>query len=148
MLTALDNPDDGNNRHNIETAFGQNYDIARIRDNVSRMQAGTMHVPSVTGTDPYVIAAAVPKYNSDGTPQVVDGRTKYNYMRFGATFFAPGNTVDDRAGTLIHEASHYLAGTKDHVLHEQQADGSNLHQIDQPGHTMENPAIIEGMGCK
>ena len=150
MHTALENPDVGNNRHNIETAFGQNADIARIKANVKLMQDGTMNVPALTTANPDVFASAVRKTNPNGgqDPVLVDGRTQYKYMTFGTPFFAPGNDVDNRAGTLIHEASHYLAGTRDHVIQEQHTDGSISQQMDQPGHTMTNPTTINGLGCK
>ena len=149
MQTALENPDVGNNRYNIETAFGQSANIPRIRDNVIRMQAATMNVHSVIPNPANRFYAAVsPKKDMQWKQVVVNGRTQYDRVGFGSAFFAPGYSMDDQAGTLIHEASHYAADTRDHVLQEVHPDGSFSHQMEQNNHNMNNPGKGHGLGCK
>ena len=99
MQAVLNGPNPETNPH-VVNAFGANPNIPAIKDTVGKLENGRILVPH---TDPD------PKLTQGGT------RTDNKHVTFGSTFYDDKATPpDQRAGTIIHEASHAIAGTVDH----------------------------------
>ena len=139
----------GANREDIDTAFGQHADLARIDENITRMQQGTMKISSASASrhltnDQY--AAAVVTTDDNDKPVIVDGREQHEDLLLGPGFH--GLSLEDQAGMLNHEASHYLAGTSDHVLKDSTPGAAVPLSIYQPGHGLTNAELKKNEACQ
>ena len=152
MQEMVQNPNgnDGDNREDIETAFGRQANLPTIEANIRRMKQGTMKINSASHdprlTDAHAASQGIPDPNGGGGPLVVNGRVQYSHMLVGPTFH--GLTKEDQAGTLIHELSHYTAGTADAVLVDATPGAAVPFSIDQPNHGLANAVRMPGQACK
>ena len=149
MQRVVENPGLGNNRHHIRTAFGDNENLGTIRDNIIRMREGTIKMNSAS-PDPTLTHAhaASRRLAGPNNARILDaqGRTQYDHVRVGPSF--PLLSREDQAGTLIHEASHYLAGTDDGILVDPTQGAAVPFSIDQPNHGLTNAHLQPGEACK
>ena len=134
----------------IQTAFGEKADLARINENIIRMKQGTMKISSADASqkltkDQY--AAAVTITDDDDKPILgPDGREQSEDLLLGPEFHFL--STEDQAGVLNHEASHYLAGTSDHVLKDSTPDAAVPYSIYQPNHGLTNTELTKNEACK
>ncbi|KIM25480.1 hypothetical protein M408DRAFT_211465 [Serendipita vermifera MAFF 305830] len=116
MQEVLKNPTDPR----ITQAFGplatQDRKMHTIKQTVDKLATGTLKVhtsdPNVADDENHGIPI-----NGYVPINVVGGDVQADPARFGSTFYT-GDRADDkkfRAGTIIHEATHQLAFTGDHV---------------------------------
>ncbi|KAF8150131.1 hypothetical protein B0H34DRAFT_862781 [Crassisporium funariophilum] len=97
MQHALDSSNPQSNRH-IVKAFGHNANIPAIQHTVDALHNGRIKVPNPD-----------PTHTGMGYTNMQTG-----HVGFGSAFHSPYTTDKERAGTVIHEATHALAGTVDH----------------------------------
>jgi len=99
MHTAINNPTDPIHAKAIEKAFGKTPDMAALRTHVDALRAG--HITINNARSGNLDANALAATN-----------TATKHIRMGAAFHDQ-LTDQQRAGTVIHEASHAILGTKD-----------------------------------
>lgn len=100
------------NQARIEAAFGTKADINQIKATVQKMKSDS--VPIHTADPSKHDGVAKTSYNRDENQQIIrdnKGLSTMKYVQLGSGFY----TMDpnDRAGTLIHEAAHYVAAAGD-----------------------------------
>ena len=151
MEDMVNNPDLGDNMHHIRTSFGENPNLSQIKNNLRKMKSGTIKVKSAIpekydshgNEQDGLYAAVVPKPGS----VTRNARIQYEHMEFGPKFFNANTGIDEQAGTLIHEASHFLAGTEDDIIVS--AEPGRPSRIYQPLHGMgEGRELRAEMGCE
>jgi hypothetical protein len=103
MHRVVQNPDREEHKKILVNTFGKHYDIGAIKGHVDKLMTGTVQVADVRDKSMPNSALAKTKYS---------GKPNAN-IRFGPAYHDSKKTNHDRAGTLIHEASHALLGTKD-----------------------------------
>ncbi|KAF8150241.1 hypothetical protein B0H34DRAFT_180863 [Crassisporium funariophilum] len=114
MQHVLDSPNPQSNRH-IVKAFGHNANIPAIQHTVDALHNGRIKVPNPD-----------PIHTGMGHTNMQTG-----HVGFGSAFHSPSTTDRERAGTVIHEATHALAGTVDHFS----AHSGSPHGAGQQKHT-------------
>lgn len=124
----MQNPDADGNRQHIEKAFGpvDRQKLKKITENVERMKAGKMKMKSAKPDQGFEPEAEAVANKVDGKDVVQDGRVTFSHLRLGSNFYKDDFGVDDRAGTLIHEAAHYFGGGEDDVVGPNSAQGKTL----------------------
>jgi len=116
MQNTLANPDDPVNRQRILDAFGPQAKIEEIRKTVNMLQNGHLQVesadPNVADAEKKRPALAKVQLNKkeDG------GFHSMGSALIGSRFHKDTFSDRQRAGTLIHEATHQLALTGDDVI--------------------------------
>jgi hypothetical protein len=95
MKFCVENPSDAKCHSNLEDAFGPNYDLAKIKDNLNKIdgpipvQRGYKFLPKGTA------AETVFKPNAEPSARVEIGVLDF-----------PSQDARERAGTLLHEKAH------------------------------------------
>ncbi|KIM25484.1 hypothetical protein M408DRAFT_211528 [Serendipita vermifera MAFF 305830] len=112
MKNVLDNhPNDPR----IAQAFGPNPNLGVIQGNVNKLATKTMKVQT---SDPsFADNTHGGRVNGFVPVDTGSGERVTSPAQFGSTFYSGNSEADKkfRAGTIIHEATHYLGATGDHV---------------------------------
>ena len=136
------------NRNDIRNAFGGQAKLPAIDENITRMKKGTMKInsasPSSRLEDAHAAAQGIP--GPGGGHTIVNNRAQYSELLIGPGFH--GLSKEDQSGTLIHELSHYTAGTTDAVLVDPTPGAAVPFFIDQPNHGLPNAVKMPGEACK
>ncbi|KIM21192.1 hypothetical protein M408DRAFT_29754 [Serendipita vermifera MAFF 305830] len=130
MEAVLNNPDTAENKRKITTAFGPRVNIAEVKAVVKKLKESKIPIGSANpkylddqyGGKPQL--AQVPPNMVPGKEDPVPNR-EGNIMKevqLGSDFYK--KLRDDKAGVLIHEATHYLAHTNDDVNLNVNPDGT------------------------
>jgi len=109
MENVLNNPDVGDNRAKITTAFGPNHDLDIIKTNVGNMK----------GNANMEVWSRIPAANdrAAGDTQMSDNPVagKHgDHVILGSDFYK--QTPEDQAGFMIHEGAHYFNGAGDDLV--------------------------------
>lgn len=114
MKAVLDNPNDKENEEKINKAFGANANRDKIKETVEKMRAKHMPIRTPDHTEFGANANAKVSFH-DKQKTVGANKNIFKHAELGGQFY--GLKPDDQAGSLIHEASHFLSYTGDHVQH-------------------------------
>lgn len=109
VAIVTDNHEDPINKMFLQKAFGPNYNIEKIKEGVKTMRHSTVTVDTVRADLKRGVNAMTtyrPRPNGTGSSSPAVHFDNNYYML---------KTDRQRAGTLIHEASHALLKTKDRL---------------------------------
>ncbi|KAF9563494.1 hypothetical protein CPC08DRAFT_748946 [Agrocybe pediades] len=113
MEKVLADPNNEKHKPLIEAAFGKNADLNKVKENVEKLRTGTVPVDLKTAPGGGTIAHT--SYDKPHPPmKPVD-------VKFGKKYH--NSAENTRAGTLIHEATHYLGNTGDDIVNGQMLKG-------------------------
>ncbi|KAF9044149.1 hypothetical protein BJ165DRAFT_1405003 [Panaeolus papilionaceus] len=100
MTAFLNGPSPGTQKA-FTDAFGTNANIAEIKKRVAAIYTGNIVI-----------------YDAEASPLATQGATDVSVtppkIYFGSVFYSSTTSIEDAAGTIIHEASHALVGTTDY----------------------------------
>ncbi|KIM21196.1 hypothetical protein M408DRAFT_29758 [Serendipita vermifera MAFF 305830] len=114
MQAALNAPTNQVNKARIEKAFGPHYNVAEIKKVVDRLQANVLLIrtadQTVLDTATKRPAATKVTYNRDSNNKII-ASSPMKYAELGSRYY--GMSLNEKAGALIHEATHYQSLTGD-----------------------------------
>jgi hypothetical protein len=116
MKTTLANPNDPVNAQRIRDAFGPQAKIDHIKTTVNNLEKGTLQIASA---DPQVADAEKgrPSLAKVSLNRKADGSFEsMGSAKIGSRFHKDSFGDRQRAGTLIHEATHQQMRTGDNVI--------------------------------
>ena len=96
--------------------FGEHHDIEAIRKHVNMLRTGEVKIGAIKAVDLDPLCAAS-----------TTGKPGSKIVKFGPYIHSAGKTTQDTAGTLIHEATHALWGTRDR--YQRVGVGENAHLV-------------------
>ncbi|KAF4609960.1 hypothetical protein D9613_010268 [Agrocybe pediades] len=122
MEKVLADPTNEKHKPLIEAAFGKDpsLDLNKVKENVQKLKTGTVHVDLKTAPTTKELKAARTlawtRYDQEQPPM------EPVHIEFVKKFHQSAKST--RAGTLIHEATHFLGGTTDYAVNGQVLKGN------------------------
>jgi len=124
MQQVLADPTNEKHKPLIDAAFGTDpsLNLNKVKENVAKLKSGTIkvHLPN-EGNSKFLAAT---DYDEHMTP---------NHVEFGKKYH--NSALSTQAGTMIHEASHFLGDTGDYIHDGKMLKGSNRLETDKTGYT-------------